>query len=78
MTAKGFVFLLLEDEFGLANVVVKPGLYAASRSVIRTEPLLLVRGRLQRREGTTNVLADRVRALKVEASLVAPPAHNFQ
>ena len=78
LTAKGFVFLLLEDEFGLANVIVKPQLYEGSRSLIRTEPLLLVRGRLQRKEGTTNVVAQSVRALRVEASLVAPPAHNFR
>ena len=78
MTAKGFVFLLLEDEFGLANVVVKPGLYAASRSTIRTEPFLLVRGRLQRREGTLNVIAESFQALRVERALVAPPAHNFR
>jgi len=78
MTAKGFVFLLLEDEFGLANVVVKPGLYASTRSIIRTEPFLLVRGRLQKREGTLNVVAERFSALRIDASLVAPPAHNFR
>jgi error-prone DNA polymerase len=78
MTAKGFVFLLLEDEFGLANVIVKPKLYEASRSLIRTEPLLLVYGELQRREGITNVLADDFRALRASRSLVAPPAHNFR
>jgi error-prone DNA polymerase len=78
MTAKGFVFLLLEDEFGLANVVVKPGLYASTRSIIRTEPFLLVRGRLQKREGTLNVVAERFSPLRIDASLVAPPAHNFR
>ncbi len=78
MTAKGFVFLLLEDEFGLANVVVKPKLYASARSVIRSEPFLLVRGRLQKREGTLNVVAEKFTPLRVEASLVAPPAHNFR
>jgi error-prone DNA polymerase len=72
------VFLLLEDEFGLANVIVKPKLYEASRSLIRTEPLLLVYGELQRREGITNVLADDFRALRASRSLVAPPAHNFR
>jgi error-prone DNA polymerase len=78
LTAKGFVFLLLEDEFGLANVIVKPQLYEGSRSLIRAEPLLLVRGKLQRREGIVNVVAEGFRALKVEASLVTPPAHNFR
>jgi error-prone DNA polymerase len=78
LTAKGFVFLLLEDEFGLANVIVKPQLYEGSRGLIRTEPLLLVRGKLQRREGITNVVANSFRALRVDHSLVAPPAHNFR
>jgi error-prone DNA polymerase len=78
MTAKGFVFLLLEDEFGLANVVVKPKLYVSTRSIIRTEPFLLVRGKLQKREGTLNVVAERFSPLRIDASLVAPPAHNFR
>ena len=78
MTAKGFVFLLLEDEFGLANVIVKPQLYSERRDIIKTEPLLFVRGRLQRREGITNILAATFRPLKVAASLFAPPAHNFR
>ena len=37
MTAKGFVFMLLEDEFGMANVVVKPHLYQRYRSLVRAE-----------------------------------------
>jgi error-prone DNA polymerase len=78
MTAKGFVFLLLEDEFGLANVIVKPKLYASRRSIIRTEPFLLVRGKLQKKEGTLNVVAERFSALRTDASIVAPPAHNFR
>ncbi|MGA2285477.1 MAG: error-prone DNA polymerase [Dehalococcoidia bacterium] len=78
MTAKGFVFLLLEDEFGLANVVVKPGLYASARTVIRSEPFLLVRGKLQKREGTLNVVAEKFTPLRVDAALIAPPAHNFR
>ena len=78
LTAKGFVFLLLEDEFGLANVIVRPQLYEECRSLIKAEPLLLVRGRLQRKEGITNVLADSFRRLCVSTSLVTPPAHNFR
>ncbi|MDI6858336.1 MAG: error-prone DNA polymerase [Dehalococcoidia bacterium] len=78
MTAKGFVFLLLEDEFGLSNVIVKPQLYNECRDIIKTEPLLLVRGRLQRKEGITNILAVTFRPLKVAASLITPPAHNFR
>jgi error-prone DNA polymerase len=75
-TAKGFVFLVLEDEFGLVNVVVKPDLYERQRALVRTEPLVMVRGELQRRDGTVNVLAESFRALQAADSL-APGAHNF-
>jgi error-prone DNA polymerase len=75
-TAKGFVFLVLEDEFGLVNVVVKPDLYERARALVRTEPFVIVRGELQRRDGTVNVLAESFRALQAAASL-APEAHNF-
>ena len=75
-TAKGFVFLVLEDEFGLVNVVVKPDLYERARALVRTEPFVIVRGELQRRDGTVNVLAESFRALETADSL-APEAHNF-
>ena len=55
-TAKGIVFLLLEDERGTVNLIVPPPLYDRRRAVVRTAPLLRARGRLERREGTVNVL----------------------
>jgi error-prone DNA polymerase len=75
-TAKGFVFLVLEDEFGLVNVVVKPGLHDEQRSLVRREPFVIVRGELQRRDGTLSVIAERFAALRVEGA-PAPQAHNF-
>jgi error-prone DNA polymerase len=75
-TAKGFVFLVLEDEFGLVNVVVKPGLHERQRSLVRGEPFVIVRGGLQRRDGTVNVIAEVFTALRPDGA-VAPPAHNF-
>ena len=59
-TAKGIVFLLLEDEHGMVNVIVPPEVYERDRIAVRAEPLLVVRGRLERREGTINVLAESV------------------
>jgi error-prone DNA polymerase len=56
-TAKGFVFLLLEDETGLVNVVVRPDLYEVHRSTIRGEPYLCVEGTVQLHSGTLNVIA---------------------
>jgi error-prone DNA polymerase len=76
-TAKGFVFLVLEDEYGLANVVVKPAVYLRYRALVRAEPFVVILGRLQRRDGTTNVIAKSFRPLRVPRELVAPEAHNF-
>jgi error-prone DNA polymerase len=59
-TAKGIVFLLLEDEFGTINVIVPPDVYERHRLSVRTEPLLLARGRLEKLPmagGALNVLA---------------------
>jgi error-prone DNA polymerase len=77
MTAKGFVFMLLEDEFGMANVVVKPQLYERYRSLVRAEPFVLVSGELQRRDGTTNLIAENLRTMAIRRALAAPRAHNF-
>jgi error-prone DNA polymerase len=63
-TAKGIVFMLLEDESGTVNLIVPPPVYDRHRSLVRTAPLLRARGRLQRREGTTNVLVSEVAALE--------------
>jgi error-prone DNA polymerase len=56
-TAKGFVFLLLEDETGVINVVVRPDLYEKQRSIIRGESYLCVEGTVQLHSGTLNLLA---------------------
>src|SRR5207249_2971760 len=62
-TAKGFVFLLLEDETGLVNVVVRPDLYQAQRSVFRGEAYLCIEGSVQLHSGTLNVIATRATPL---------------
>lgn len=77
VTAKGVLFLLLEDEFGLTNVVVHRRLYDQQRLVIRTEPFVLVEGTLQRRGSTVNVLAHAFQALHPPRDLDAPPSRNF-
>ena len=75
-SAKGFVFLLLEDEFGLANVIVRPDLYEAQRSLVRSAPFVIVHGTLELRDGTTNIAAKHFTELAVPGGL-APDAHNF-
>jgi error-prone DNA polymerase len=63
-TAKGIVFLLLEDEHGMSNAIVPVNVYERDRIAVRAEPLLEVTGRLERREGTINVLAESVKPLQ--------------
>jgi len=62
-TAKGFVFLSLEDETGIANIIVNPDVFAAHKRTIVDEPYLLVEGTLQNQQGSVSVKADRVEAL---------------
>jgi len=73
-TAKGILFVLLEDEHGTVNVVVSPQLYERHRLEVRTEPLLLVEGRLERHAsagGAINIVARRVARLEVPDRLAA-------
>ncbi|WP_282958510.1 error-prone DNA polymerase [Georgenia thermotolerans] len=69
-TAGGVTFLSLEDETGLLNVVCSSGLWARYRKVARTSAALVVRGTLERADGVTNLVADKISPL----SLVVPSA----
>jgi error-prone DNA polymerase len=62
-TAGGTTFLGMEDETGLLNVVVSPGLWAHQRDVLRGAPALVVRGIVENANGAVNLIADRVRPL---------------
>ena len=63
-TAKGFVFLTLEDETGVANIIVRPDLFARDRLTIVEEPFLIVDGVLQNQDGVTSVRAEAVRGMR--------------
>jgi error-prone DNA polymerase len=63
-TAKGFVFLSLEDETGISNIIVNPDVFAACKRTIVDEPYLVVEGVLQNQDGAVSVKADRVLALR--------------
>jgi error-prone DNA polymerase len=63
-TAKGFVFLTLEDETGIANIIVRPDLFARDRLVILEEQFLVVEGVLQNQDGVTSVRAEHVRGMR--------------
>jgi len=73
-TAKGYVFVLMEDESGPINVIVKPDIYERDRSAVRMEPFLVVRGRLQKDGTTMNVIAFEVKALRTDGKRT-DPAH---
>jgi error-prone DNA polymerase len=62
-TAKGFVFLTLEDETGISNIIVRPDVFARERLAILEEPFLLVEGILQNQENVTAVRAERVEGI---------------
>jgi error-prone DNA polymerase len=63
-TAKGITFMLLEDERGTINLIVPSRVYERSRSLVRAAPLLRARGRLERREGATNVIVSALAPLE--------------
>ena len=63
MTAKGTVFLALEDETGMVNVTLWPAVWSRLRGVVRRHALLYVEGELQVEGGTVNLVARRIRPL---------------
>ena len=75
-TAKGFVFLSLEDETGVVNVIVKPDLFDVKREVCSHSPYVLVKGILQSISGVVAVKAGHVEELHFQQSAVIP-SHNF-
>src|SRR5262245_10925013 len=74
-TAKGFVFLSLEDETGIANVIVTPGLFARHRLTLVTEPFLIVEGILQTQDNVISLRVERIDALPRRRDHV--PSHEF-
>lgn len=76
-TAKNFVFLSMEDEFGFANIIITPQLFAQRRLIVTQEKFLQIRGLLQNEEGVIHV-----KALDIEpfyfGELATPPSHDFK
>jgi len=75
-TAKGIVFLLVEDETGMTNVIVRPDVYDRCRAAVRGEPFVLVKGKLAKDDGTVNVLAEKVEGLQSVGAQHAAPLHD--
>jgi len=74
-TAKGLLFLTLEDETGTANAVVMPDDFEKHRALLHTAPLLLVEGPVQNVDGVIHVRGRRFEAIPLRATI--PPAHDF-
>jgi error-prone DNA polymerase len=64
-TAGGTTFLSLEDETGIINVICSPGAWTRYRRTARSATALLVRGRLERADGVTNVVADQIQPFQM-------------
>jgi len=74
-TAKGFVFLTLEDETGIANIIIRPDLFSDHRKDVIGAPYLLVEGTLQIQDGVTSVKAERVHPLATDGP--EPESHDY-
>jgi len=74
-TAKGFFFITLEDETGVANAIVTPDLFQRHRALLHRAPLLLVEGVIQKLDGVISIRSRRFAELRVGAEL--PKSHDF-
>lgn len=71
-TAKGHAFLTLEDEAGLVNIILRPSVAQEHYLLVRSHSAFVVEGRLQRKDGVLNVLADRILPLQLDSSDALP------
>jgi error-prone DNA polymerase len=74
-TAKGFVFLSIEDETGIANAIITPDLFAENRVMVVNNPFLLVEGKLQHQDNVISVKVETVEPLRLPSAAAA--SHDF-
>jgi error-prone DNA polymerase len=72
---KGFIFLSMEDETGIANAIITPYLYERERLIVTRAKSLLVEGTLQKQDGVIHIKAKRLVALSGKALEVK--SHDF-
>ncbi len=77
-TAKGFVFITLEDETGMANVVIRPFIFDKYRKVLLNYSFIAITGKLQLHEGVANVIADHIEQLPTLNGNPLIPSRDFQ
>ncbi|MEK6285281.1 MAG: error-prone DNA polymerase [Acidobacteriota bacterium] len=74
-TAKGFLFLSMEDETGISNIIVTPDIFDRNHLVLVNQPLLLIDGVLQNQDGVIHVKARRIQPLSY--AMTAAASHDF-
>ena len=74
-TAQGFIFLSLEDETGISNIIINPRLYEQDRALVSRVKFLKVYGRLQNQDGVIHIKAERLESLAV--SSISIKSHDF-
>ena len=83
-TAKGFVFLSLEDETGMCQAILRPDLFKENRALVVGSPALVVEGRLQKKDGTLSIRAERFERMSLDEPIpelrkaVAPPYPRYR
>jgi error-prone DNA polymerase len=77
-TAKGFMFLSMEDESGVSNIIVTPKIFDANRAALTSESFLLIEGALQNVDNTVAVRARRIRPLSEASQLPAAKPKSFR
>jgi error-prone DNA polymerase len=74
-TAKGFVFLSLEDETGIANIILTPDIFEQNRVVVTRSRFLMISGPLQKQDGVIHVKAQQITPMESRGADI--PSHNF-
>jgi error-prone DNA polymerase len=74
-TAKGFIFLSLEDETGIANAIITPAFYAENTLAVLHERFVMIQGRLQNKEKVVHVKAEKI--MPLAAAILETPVRNF-
>jgi len=74
-TAQGFIFLSMEDETGISNVIITPQLYESERVLVTRGKFLKVHGKLQNQDGVVHVKAERLELL--HAAMIDVRSHDF-
>jgi error-prone DNA polymerase len=77
-TAKGIVFMTIEDESGAANLIFRPKVYERARLAVRSASLVIVSGKVERRDGVVHVLVDGACDLSAQLASgnAAVPVHS--